>query len=67
MTTAIACAACLLAGVVLGVAGEWQLLKPWVQLAMRQSEVLHGPRLVRTAFQPGEDDGAERSRIGRSS
>lgn len=43
---------------------ERQLMMPWRRLALRQSEVLHGPGLIRTNFQAGEGDDAARSQIG---
>jgi hypothetical protein len=67
MSTAIICFAAFAIGVVLGVAAEWKLLRPWVKLALRQAEVLHGPGLVRTSFQPYDGDDAERARVGRQS
>jgi cytochrome bd-type quinol oxidase subunit 1 len=62
MITVLACLICFAVGVVLGVAAEWQLLKPWVKLALLQAVVLHGP-LKRTNFAAGPDDAAERDRL----
>jgi uncharacterized membrane protein YraQ (UPF0718 family) len=58
----LACLASLALGFILGVAAEWQLIKPWVNLALLQSAVLHGP-LKRTGFAAGPDDAAERDRL----
>lgn len=71
MTAFFAGLVCLVVGIVLGVTVEWKLLRPWVKLAMKQSEVLHGPNLahtvpglLRTFFQAADGDDAARSRIG---
>jgi hypothetical protein len=62
-------AAAFVVGLVLGVAGEWRLLKSWVQLALDQSAVLHTdertPRHApRGRFMAGPDDFEARNRIG---
>jgi hypothetical protein len=72
MSTILACAAALLIGFVLGVAAEWRLIKPWVQTALRQSEVLHvderTPRHApRQRFMAGPDDLDARNQVGRRS
>jgi len=74
MSTFLACLICLIIGIVLGVAAEWKLLRPWVKLAMKQSEVLHGPNLahtvpglLRTFFQAADGDEAARAQVGRRS
>jgi hypothetical protein len=41
MNTFLIGAGAFIVGLVLGVAGEWRLLKSWVQLALDQSAVLH--------------------------
>ena len=64
MTTFLACLISFIVGVILGVAAEWVLIKPWVKLALRQSAVLHGP-LKRTNFAAGPDDAGARARLGR--
>lgn len=69
MTTFVACAAALLIGMVLGAAAEWKLLRPWVKLALRQSEVLHtDDHTPRHPFRvAGPDDLDARNRVGRTS
>jgi hypothetical protein len=69
MTMFLIAVGALLLGFVLGVAGEWRLLKVWVQLALDQSEVLHTdertPRHApRGRFMAGPDDLEARNRIG---
>lgn len=69
MNTFLIGLAAFVLGVVLGVAGEWRLLKVWVKLALDQSEVLHTdertPRHApRGRFMAGPDDLEARNRIG---
>lgn len=70
MNVVLIVVAAFILGIVLGVAGEWRLLKSWVQLAMNQSAVLHTdertPRHApRGRFMAGPDDFEARNKVGR--
>lgn len=65
MTYVIACAASLLAGVVLGLVSAWPSLRDWRRLALDQSAVLHTGAARRRPFPAGPDDLDERNRRHR--